>query len=79
VGRVVGALRPEALGPRLQRRGLQLPPLDVRWHEIPSDHSTAGAEKDGQGKMFRNAAIGVQDAAREKRDSLPARVAKLLS
>jgi DNA modification methylase len=58
--------------------GYVLPALDIRWHELPSDHSTAGAEKDGQGRLFRNAAVGVQDAAREKRDSLDARVAKLL-
>src|SRR5690606_11634879 len=55
-----------------------LPPLDVRWHEVATDHAGAGHEKDGQGRMFRNAAIGVQDAAREKRDSLPARIEKLL-
>jgi DNA modification methylase len=59
--------------------GYELPPLDVRWHELPSDHSTAGTEKDGQGRMFRSAAIGVQDAAREKRDSLQDRLAKLLT
>jgi hypothetical protein len=45
-----------------------LPPLDVRWHEVPSDHKKAGDEKDGQGRLFRNAAIGVQDCgAREAR------------
>jgi hypothetical protein len=68
--------RPSDLG--FSDEGYALPALDVRWHELPSDHSTAGAEKDGQGRMFRNAAIGVQDAAREKRDSLQARIAKLL-
>jgi hypothetical protein len=67
--------RPSDLG--FSDEGYALPPLDVRWHEMPSDHSTAGAEKDGQGRMFRSAAIGVQDAAREKRDSLPARISKL--
>jgi hypothetical protein len=67
--------KPSDLG--FSDEGYELPPLDVRWHEIPSDHSTAGAEKDGQGRMFKNAAIGVQDAAREKRDSLPAALPKL--
>ena len=66
--------RPSDLG--FSDEGYELPPLDVRWHEIPSDHTQAGAEKDGQGRLFRNAAIGVQDAAREKRDSLPARIAR---
>ena len=58
--------------------GYELPELDVRWHEIPSDHSQAGVERDGQGRLFRNSAPGVQDASREKRDSLEARVAKLM-
>lgn len=58
--------------------GYEEPEVDIRWHEIPTDHGQAGAERDGQGRLFRNAAIGVTDAAREKRDSLPARIAKLL-
>ncbi|MGE0718764.1 MAG: DNA methylase N-4, partial [Alphaproteobacteria bacterium] len=59
--------------------GYDLPPLDVRWHEIPTDHSGAGAERDGQGRLFRNAAIGVSEAAGEKRESLDARIARLLA
>lgn len=58
--------------------GYELPPLDVRWHEIPTDHAAAGAERDGQVRMFRNASAGLTDAAREKRDSLAARVDKLI-
>jgi DNA modification methylase len=58
--------------------GYELPPVDIRWHEIPTNHDGAGAERDGQKRMFRNAAIGVVDAAREKRDSLEPRLAKLL-
>lgn len=58
--------------------GYALPPIDVRWHEIPADHSDAGADFDGQLQMFKHQAIGVVAAAREKRDSLPARLAKLM-
>lgn len=58
--------------------GYTLPPIDIRWHEVASDHSTAGHEAWGQGKMFRSAAIGVVHAAREKRDSLPLRMQKLM-
>ncbi|MGO1079935.1 DNA methyltransferase [Inquilinus sp. CA228] len=68
--------RPSDLG--FSDDGYVLPPVDIRWHEIPTDHGQAGAEKSGQGRLFRNAAIGVTDAAREKRDSLSARIAKLL-
>jgi DNA modification methylase len=70
--------KPSDLDASFSDEGYDLPPLDVRWHELSSDHATGGAEKDGQGRLFRNAAIGVQDAAREKRDSLPARLAKVL-
>ncbi|GHM98824.1 hypothetical protein WSM22_03140 [Cytophagales bacterium WSM2-2] len=59
--------------------GYELPPLDIRWHEIKSDHSTAGTEKNGQYKMLKNLSIGVQDGAKEKRESLDARIKKLLS
>ncbi|RLK53403.1 DNA methylase [Stenotrophomonas rhizophila] len=55
--------------------GYDLPELTVHYHEVPVDHGSAGTERDGQGKMFRDAALGLQDAAREKRDTLPARVA----
>lgn len=57
--------------------GYTLPPLQVRWHEIPSDHADAGQEPSGQGRLLMNAAIGVTHAAKEKRRSLPARVGKL--
>lgn len=56
--------------------GYDLPPLDVRYHEIPVDHTGAGEERDGQLLLFREAAAGLKDAAREKRESIDARVAK---
>src|SRR5690606_29419305 len=68
--------RPSDLG--FSDDGYDLPPLDVRWHEVPSDHSKAGAEKDGQGKLLKTDAIGIVDASREKRENLPGRVAKLM-
>lgn len=58
--------------------GYELPPLDIRYHEVPVNHKTAGAERDGQGKLFREAAAGLQQAAKEKRDSIDARVSKML-
>jgi hypothetical protein len=58
--------------------GYELPPIDVRWHEVEADHSGAGHEVSGQARMFRAEAIGVVEAAREKRDSLSARIAKMM-
>ncbi len=57
--------------------GYILPELDVRWHEIETDYTTAGEEKNGQGLLIPNTAMGLSAAAREKRDSLPRRVAKV--
>lgn len=57
--------------------GYDLPPLDVRWHEVASDYATAGADKQGQGLLVPDLAMGLSAAAKEKRISLPARVAKV--
>jgi DNA modification methylase len=59
--------------------GYELPPLTIRWHEVPADHSKAEPERDGQGVMFRDIAKSLSDAAKSRRDSLPARVAKMLA
>lgn len=57
--------------------GYALPELEIIKHEVAVDHSTAHDEKDGQGRMFREASHGVSDAAREKRDTMPERIAKM--
>lgn len=58
--------------------GYVLPDLDIRWHMVDTDHSTAEAGAYGQGKLLKDAALGLSAAAREKRESLPARVAKMM-
>ena len=58
--------------------GYDLPEMDVRWHCLPVDNSTAGTDKHGQVKMIRDAAFSLQDAAKEKRDSIDNRVSKML-
>ena len=68
--------KPSDLG--FSDEGYELPPLDIRWHEIPSDHAAAGTERDGQGRMFADAAKGVVEASREKKRSLDARIAKMM-
>ncbi|MBN9069814.1 MAG: DNA methylase N-4, partial [Rhizobiales bacterium] len=68
--------KPSDLG--FSDEGYELPPLDVRWHEIPSDHADAGSERDGQGRLFANAAHGVVEASREKKRSLDRRIEKML-
>lgn len=54
--------------------GYALPEMKVCWHEIPCDHSDAGQEPNGQGRLLSNSAIGVTHAAREKRQTIDRRV-----
>ena len=56
--------------------GYVFPPLKIIRHRLPVDHSTAGFDSWGQGKLLRNASISISDGARERRDSLQARIAK---
>lgn len=66
--------RPSDLG--YDDTGYDLPPLDVRYHEIRDVRSTE-VDRDGQVKLFRNAALSLRDAAREKSDTIAARVARM--
>lgn len=68
--------RPSDLG--FDDTGYDVPPLEMVWHEVETDHSAAGAEKDGQARLFRNAAFGVSDASREKRSSAALRIEKVM-
>lgn len=66
--------RPSDLG--YSDEGYDLPELEVVWHELPNQPGEGGHERDGQGRLYRDAALGVSEAAREKRDTLSVRVAK---
>lgn len=68
--------KPSDLG--FSDEGYDLPPLEVHWHEIPTDHSTAGTGLHGQALMFKDSALGVSQAAKEKRDSLDLRIEKMV-
>ncbi len=59
--------------------GYELPPLDVRWHEVPSTAEPGDAQTvDGRPMLFRDAAFGVSAAAAEKRTSIDVRVQAVL-
>lgn len=53
-----------------------LPPLDVRWHELPVHYGDT-ADKDGQIQLFQEAAEGLKEAATVKRDSIDRRVEEM--
>lgn len=56
--------------------GYVLPPLDVRWYELPIEYGNA-VEKDGQMTLFNEAAAGLKEAAQVKRESIDRRVEKM--
>ena len=68
--------RPSDLNPEYSDEGYELPPLEVRWHELPIHYGDA-VEKDGQMALFEEAAAGLKEAARAKRESIDARVQKM--
>ncbi|MCE5342563.1 MAG: hypothetical protein LLF96_03110 [Eubacteriales bacterium] len=55
--------------------GYALPPMEVRYHELTSQTERFGVEKDGQVRVAMDATINLPAAAREKRESIRARVA----
>lgn len=58
--------------------GYDLPPLKIIEHRLSVDHTTAGFDSWGMGKLFRDATLSISDSAREKRDSLSDRIDKML-
>lgn len=67
--------RPSDLG--FSDDGYDLPPLNVHEQRLASDHGAAGFDNHGQGKLLRDAALGLADAAREKRDTIGVRVERM--
>ena len=58
--------------------GYELPPLHIHEEVVRVDNSTAGIDRDGQAKMFREAALGLADAARERRDNMSLKIARVV-
>jgi len=58
--------------------GYDLPDLNVLWHEVGIDIASKVIDRDGQAQMFRGGALSMVDAAREKRDTIDERVARLM-
>ncbi|MBZ9600722.1 DNA methyltransferase [Phyllobacterium chamaecytisi] len=69
--------RPSDLG--YSDEGYSLPPFKVIYHEVQSDIADGGIDRDGQSALFKDTAIGVVSASKEKRDTLEARIAAMQS
>ncbi len=66
--------KPSDLG--FSDEGYDLPPLDIRYHKLESAARSEEFDQDGQMKLGHDAAMGLADAAREKRDSIEIRAAE---
>lgn len=58
--------------------GYALPPMEINYHAVSYQHKDIDTEKDGQLKLLADAAVSLKDAAKIKRDSIDARVAKMV-
>lgn len=67
--------RPSDLG--YSDEGYDLPPLRVHYHMVRAD-SAPSVDRDGQFRLVQDAALSLTAASREKRASLPARIAKMV-
>ena len=68
--------KPSDLNPEYSDEGYDLPPLDVKWVEIPVHYGDT-ADRDGQIQLFQEAAEGLKEAAAVKRESIDQRVAEM--
>ena len=69
--------KPSDVNKNYSDNGYVLPPLDIRWHEIPITYGNV-AERDGQMTLFSEAAAGLKEAAQVKRESIDERVARMV-
>ena len=58
--------------------GYDLPEMAVTYHVVSGHAGTFDTDRDGQGMLLRDPSLSAATAAREKRDTLPARIAKML-
>ena len=58
--------------------GYILPELHIHEEVVAVDNETAGFYDDGEKMMFREAALGLQQASKEKRDSIVSRVQRVV-
>ena len=69
--------KPSDVNPAYSDEGYVLPELIIRKHRLITKHNELPTDRDGQMKLFGDAAVSLQDAARIKKDSIPVRIAKM--
>lgn len=68
--------KPSDLSKEYSDEGYDLPPLEIRWHELPNGEKSV-TDKNGQMMLFREAGTGLADAAAIKRESITKRIEKM--
>ena len=68
--------KPSDVSPDYSDDGYVLPPLEVRWHELPTHYGDT-TDRDGQYQLMMDSAMGLQEAAQVKRESISARIQKM--
>lgn len=68
--------KPSDLNTNYSDEGYTLPPLEIRWHEIPIHYGDT-TNRDGQFQLFQDANTGLKEEAYVKSQSILARVAKM--
>ncbi len=58
--------------------GYILPKLNIHYHEVPAGDIQRVDKRDGQMLMFGDASLSLQDASREKRNSLKSRIKAMM-
>jgi DNA modification methylase len=58
--------------------GYELPELRIHEEIVQVDHGSAGTDRDGQRLIFRESALGLKEAARERRDNMSGKIAKVV-
>lgn len=69
--------KPSDVNPSYSDDGYVLPELIINKHRLITKREELPVDRDGQMKLFGEAAVSLQDAAKIKKDSIPARIAKM--
>lgn len=69
--------KPSDVNPSYSDDGYVLPELIINKHRLITKREELPIDRDGQMKLFGEAAVSLQDAAKIKKDSIPARIAKM--
>lgn len=68
--------KPSDINPKYRDAGYDLPPLQINYHRLEIEREELAQDKDGQVKLFEEAAVSLKDGAKIKRESIVQRVRK---